>query len=354
MPPVLTDRLRSGAGRIVHAMAARAGFDLVRRQAHPQPSIPPGRTEPFVVGEYEVVPRGGFDVVRHDYYSPIPDLSRLPADVWTRRSRLGGLTLDAEGAMAFVEGTLATAIAELDVPARDPEVPGQFFLANGGFETVDAELLYAMVRTMRPRRVVELGSGYSTLLINLAAQRNDADGSAIVHEVYDPHPRPYIIGQELPPPSRLTPISATEVALDLFAGLTANDILFVDTTHTVKLASDVNYLILDVLPVLAPGVIVHFHDIFLPWEYPQTWFEQMQWYWAEQYLLQAFLAFNPAFEVLVPAHALARAHPERLGAVVPSFRAGAGPGSMWLRTRSTIGAEHGGGQPPVANTTPRT
>jgi Methyltransferase domain len=347
-------QLRRRAGRAAHRLAGIAGFELVRRPADPQPPIPPGRLEPFVLGEYEVVPRGGFDVVRRDYYSPVPDLSQLTEEVWTRRSRLGGLALDTEAAMAFVEDTLASAIAELDAPAQDPGVPGRFFLANHGFETVDAELLYAMVRTMRPRTVVELGSGYSTLLINLAAQRNDADGSPTAHEVYDPHPRPYIIGEELPAPSRLTPISATDVTLDVFAGLTANDILFVDTTHTVKLASDVNYLILDVLPVLAPGVIVHFHDIFLPWEYPREWFEEMRWYWAEQYLLQAFLAFNPAFEILVPAHAVARSHPERLRAVVPSFHAGAGPGSMWLRTRSTIGAEHGGGHPPAANTTHRT
>ena len=241
----------------------------MRRPATPEPPIPSGRLEPFQFGEYEVVPRSGFDVVRRDYYSPVPDLSRLPRDVWTRQSRLGGLELDADAAMTFVEDALAGPIAELDVPVQDPGVPGRFFLANQGFETVDAELLYAMVRTMRPRTVVELGSGYSTLLINLAARRNDADGSPIAHEVYDPHPRPHIIGDELPPPSRLTAISATDVALDVFAGLTANDILFVDTTHTVKLASDVNYLVLDVLPVLSPGVIVHFHDIFLPWEYPR-------------------------------------------------------------------------------------
>ncbi len=344
MPPAPTARLRSGAARIARAAAARAGFDLVRRPAYPAPAgahppatLPPGRHEPFAMGEYEVVPRDGFDVVRRDYYSPIPDLSLLPEDVWTRRSALEGVRLDPDTAMTFVEDHLAAAIAELDVPRHDPGVPGRFFLANQGFETVDAELLYAMLRTSRPRRVVELGSGYSTLLINLAAQRNVADGSPVVHEVYDPHPRPYIIGDELPAPSRLTPISATDVSIEVFAGLGADDILFVDTTHTVKLASDVNHLILDVLPVLSPGVIVHFHDIFLPWEYPRQWFEQMHWYWAEQYLLQAFLAFNPAFEILVPAHALARTHPQRLGAVVPSFHPAAGPASMWLRRmRSTI------------------
>ena len=124
----------------------------------------------------------------------------------------------------------------------------------------------------------------------------------------------------------------------------ACDVLFVDTTHTVKLASDVDYILLDVLPHLEAGVLVHFHDIFLPWEYPRVWFEEMRYFWTEQYLLQAFLAFNEAFEV--PAHAIARLHPERLTRVVSSFRAGVTPGSFWLRRR---GADGSSGQPQGSN-----
>jgi hypothetical protein len=306
---------------LAHALAARAGFELVRR----------GETTPFSTAEYDVVPRGGFDIVRRDYYSPIPDLSRVPDEVWTRRSALGGVDLSTDSAMQFVEGELGPAIAELDVPTRDPGVSGVFFLGNQGFDTVDAELLYSMVRSMHPRRVVELGSGYTTLLINMACRRNAAEGDETAHEVFDPYPRPHILGDALASPSTLTSTSATDVPLELFAELERGDILFVDTTHTVKLASDVNFVVLDVLPVLKPGVLVHFHDIFLPWEYPRQWLSDMHWYWAEQYLLQAFLAYNRSFDVVVPAHALAREHPERLAAVIPSFSPPARPGSMWLR-----------------------
>jgi Methyltransferase domain len=235
-------------------------------------------------------------------------------------------------AIEFVERELAQAIAELDIPADDPGVPGQFFLRNQGFETVDAELLYGIVRAMTPARVIELGSGYSTLLINLACRRNAQAGVSTAHDAFDPFPREHVLGA-LPSPTRLTAIPATEIPLEVFAELRDGDVLFVDTTHTVKLASDVNFIILDVLPRLNSGVIVHFHDIFLPWEYPQQWFSDMHWYWAEQYLLQAFLAYNHEFEILVPAHALAREHPERLRRVIPSFARGGSPGSMWLRRR---------------------
>ncbi len=298
----------------------RPGFELISL----------GRDEPFSTTEYDVLPRSQFDFVRRDYYSPIPDLSSLPDDVWRRRSDLSGIELDSDAAMEFVESELSPFIAELRVPFDDPHRPGAFYLQNSGFESVDAELLYGMIRFARPARIIELGSGYSTLLINIAARRNGADGNATRHIAYDPYPREHVLGTTLPEPTQLESISATDVPLRVFEELKAGDVLFVDTTHTVKLASDVNFIVLEVLPRLQPGVFVHFHDVFLPWEYPRVWFEQMRYYWAEQYLLQAFLAFNRAFSILVPAHAVAREHPERLRRTIPSFGGGVSPGSLWL------------------------
>jgi hypothetical protein len=279
------------------------------------------------------VPEGPHDVVAHDYYSPVPDLSLLPDDIWERRSTMGGVELQVDRAMSLVETELAPFISELEIPADGPLPPGQFFLHNENYEAVDAELLYGMVRARKPRRVLELGSGYSTLLIGSASRRNIEEGREAEHLAFDPFPRAQIFGDAPPPPTRFEPMPATEVPLDTFRDLEAGDFLFVDTTHTVKLGSDVNYLVLDVLPVLAPGVIVHFHDVFLPWEYPRTWFEDMRYYWAEQYLLQAFLAFNDAFEVLLPANAVAREHPDRLAAAIPSFSPKVTPGALWLIRR---------------------
>ncbi len=293
-------------------------------------TIPCGRTEPFSTSEYEVVPRGGFDIVRRDYYSPVPDLSKLPLDIWTRRSRLDGVDLHADAGIELVERELRGFIAELEVPADGPVPPGEFFLHNTGFESVDAELLYAMIRYSRPGRVIELGSGYTTLLINLAVSRNIEDGVQTSHVAYDPYPREHVLGATLPEPTRLEAVPATELPLEVFEELDAGDVLFVDTTHTVKLGSDVNFILLEVLPRLKPGVVVHFHDIFLPWEYPREWFEEMGYFWAEQYLLQAFLAFNPAYTVLIAAHAISREYGDRLRRVIPSFDADVRPGSLWL------------------------
>jgi hypothetical protein len=329
--------VRRAVGGIVRRAFARYGFEVVRAGSHaPDPAqltIPRGRAEPFTVEEYEVLPRGGYDIVPRTYYSAIPHLDELPGDIWKRRSALGGVTFDVDGAMTLVESELAPYIAEFDPPLDGPRPAGEFFLHNLNYESVDAELLYAMVRSRKPRRVLELGSGYTSLLIGDACRRNAEEGTASDHLAYDPYPRADIFGSVPPLPTDLKAVSATEVPLDAFRELQEGDILFVDTTHTVKLGSDVNYVILDVLPALSSGVIIHFHDIFLPWEYPRVWFEEMQHYWAEQYLLQAFLAFNNAFDVLVPAQAIARKHPERLAAVISSFRPGVSPGAIWLKRR---------------------
>src|SRR5206468_1730052 len=110
-----------------------------------------------------------------------------------------------------------------------------------------------------------------------------------------------------------------------------DDVLFVDTTHTVKVGGDVNRVILDVLPTLAPGVHVHIHDIYLPWEYPREFLAERSFYWAEQFLLQAFLAFNDRFEILFGTHALVRRYPDRIRTLIPGTGRGVSPSAFWFR-----------------------
>ena len=125
-------------------------------------------------------------------------------------------------------------------------------------------------------------------------------------------PFPTAVDETLPGSAELVRVKAQDVPEEVFTELRAGDVLFVDTTHTVKIASDVNHIVLRVLPLLEKGVIVHVHDIFLPYEYPRFFFADYALYWAEQYLLQAFLAFNSSFEVLCAVHALGRERAERM------------------------------------------
>lgn len=261
----------------------------------------------------------GYTLASSDFWGPVPDVEQLPEATWTRPSPLRGVHFDPEEQMAYIERELAVCIAAFN-PPRAPGAPG-FFLDNGTYSSVDAEILYGMVRRHRPNKIIELGSGASTLVIAAALARNVEDGSSCSHLVFDPYPGTVAAfgAAEISTLADVRPAPVAAVPSEEFESLEAGDILFVDTSHSVKTGSDVNLIVLDILPRVQPGVLIHFHDIFLPWEYPRQWIEEHWAHWSEQYLVQAFLAFNDSFRVLVSAHAVARAFPDRLARVIPSW-----------------------------------
>jgi hypothetical protein len=273
--------------------------------------------------------RAGFDLVRRHFYSPIPDLKAIPAEVWTNESELPAVDFDVEAGLAFVTRELAEYIAEYAPPRQPTGDPRDFYLDNDLYESGDAELLYAMVRHANPSRVIELGSGMSTLVIADALSAGK-EGADIRHLIYDPYPRPELRGT-FENIGELNAVSANEIPIEEFEKLGDGDVLFVDTTHTVKIGSEVNRVILEVLPRLAPGVLVHIHDIYLPWEYPREFMEERRFFWNEQYLLQAFLAFNREFEVLFGTQALARRFTNELTSLLPSRSLGSHPSAFWMR-----------------------
>jgi predicted O-methyltransferase YrrM len=233
--------------------------------------------------------------------------------------------LDLGRQLEFVERELGEFCREFDPPMSAADAgPHRFYLRNGTYETVDAELLYAMARRFKPQRILELGSGYSTLILREALERQDAVDAL---RTYDPYPS-HLLMAHWP----VTRLPVQDIPDDVFRSLGPGDLLFVDTSHTVKTGGDVNRIVLDFLPILQPGVIVHFHDIFLPYPYSRAHLEGGH-FWNEQYLLQAFLSGNEAWEILVAASAIARAHDRRLADLVPSFRPGANPGAFWIRRR---------------------
>jgi hypothetical protein len=272
--------------------------------------------------------RLGLQVVVKSFYSPIPDLGALPRDVWERRSDLPGIELDLDGQLSFLERVLGPHVREFR-PAHERAGDHGFHLDNPSYGPGDAETLFAWVRHARPRRVVEVGSGFTTLVIAEAARRNAADGHAPEVRVFDPYPG--VAGPGTPGVTEFHREPAQQIPLDVFTALERDDILVVDTTHTVKVGGDVNRIVLDVLPRLGAGVLVHFHDIFLPYEYPRAWPERYGLYWSEQYLLQAFLALNRDFRIELALHALTRVHRDRVAAVIPSLAAGGAPAAFWIR-----------------------
>lgn len=271
---------------------------------------------------------GGFNLTRKHFYSPIPD--RLPEEVWNVRSPLHGIHMDLDEQLRWIERHVTDFLEEFRPPI--PMVGGYTFEYENGFlGQGDADVLYGAVRSYKPRRFVELGSGHTSAVIQHALARNAVEGASCDYRIYDPFPTDYL-GTPLATHS-VRAVPAENLADSVFSELRAGDVLFVDTTHTVRLGGDVNRIVLDGLPLVVPGVVVHFHDIFLPYHYPRAFFEEHEHHWAEQYLLQAFLAFNEDFEVLAGLHALARDRPVELSRLVPSMGTGGNPASFWLRRR---------------------
>jgi hypothetical protein len=290
----------------------------------------------------------GYDAVPANFYSPIPHLSQIPERVWTEPAAMPGVAWDLDGQLEYLEAELAPLIAEFDPPLDPPGGETGFYLRNEYFQALDADVLYAMVRWLRPATVVELGAGFSTLVVDAAAQRNRADGSPLRHEVHDPFPSPVL--ESIRDRIELHAHSATDVDAGRFAELLPGDLLFIDTTHTVKPDSDVVHLILGALPLVSPGVVVHIHDFFRPFEYPRLLMDVFGTYWQEHYLVQAFLSLNPEFEILSANHALRRLRSDRIQALVPRVDPYSQPSSLWLRR---TGPDHPPLTRPAAHLSPR-
>ena len=279
---------------------------------------------------WELLEKFGVHVTPVSYYSPIPellDLRNRDAD-WATPSSMAGINLNLQ---AHIE--LLNAFSEFKDEVAFPDDSAgcsqfDFHFNNGTFETVDAELLDYMIRHFSPSRIVEIGSGRSTL-ISARACRNRTDLSIEVTCV-DPFPPPYI-QSGVPGVANLIQKPVQDLRPTFFDRMRQNDILFIDSSHIVRSGSDVVFICLEVLPRLHPGVLVHFHDIFMPREYPSSWMFNQRRFFNEQYMLQAFLVGNAMFRVVFAAQWMHMVSPNRLSEAFPRYPKGADPGSFWIQ-----------------------
>jgi predicted O-methyltransferase YrrM len=262
----------------------------------------------------------GLHILPVHYYSPIPHVGSA-----ANRPR-NGLPIDLPANKAKIEHLLKKYDRELSSLFDG----GGFDPTNSAFGPLDAASLYCTIRETRPQRIVEIGSGHSTLVTAAAIRASQADGQA-----YRPHVtciEPFLPAYLRDAPAEVSEILETplqDVPLERFTSLAKGDILFIDSTHVANFGSDVLYEYLTILPALASGVLVHIHDIFLPYDYPVKWLKEDRFFWNEQYLLEAFLAMNPEYSVELAVHAASRSlDPSPAIAAHPSD---VFPGSFWIR-----------------------
>jgi len=271
----------------------------------------------FMRGTFRLLQRVGISVSPNHYYWPVPDFNQLEARSWPNQVPIGfDLSLDRQ--VRFLQEVVPQYEKEW---AQDGDAffSASYAYQNGFFETVDAEIAYCLTRYLKPRRVIEVGGGYSSRVLAAAMDLNfRSDGVAGELTTIDPYPD-RIPSKVLNDRVRLITEPIQNVDLDVFLTLGPGDFLFLDSSHVVGIGSDVVKEYLEILPRLAPGVVIHAHDIFIPCDYPREAVLKNLAFWSEQYLLQALLTSNPQFEVLWGSSSMQTYQPRALEQAFPRW-----------------------------------
>jgi predicted O-methyltransferase YrrM len=265
------------------------------------------------------------------YYSPVvnPELAvkHAPLDPNLPPSELKGLRYPAE-AMAGFWAEHAKLLEATSFPLHKDDTR-RYYTENPIYPVGDAAILRAIILKARPSRIIEIGSGMSTacMLDTLEEGRLQSAITCI-----EPYPQRLYASLQEGDRARLTVIErpVQEVPLETFAALGAGDILFIDSTHVMKTGSDVNYELFEILPSLKPGVLIHFHDLHYPFEYPKGWVVDKNFSWNEIYAVRAFLMYNEAFEILFHGSFFVRRNQELVRRTYAPLLRNAG-GSLWIR-----------------------
>lgn len=294
--------------------------ELIRELREFFGSIPEARKH------FALAQKHGLHITPNHFYSPIPDTEALPDALWEKPSSLAGVDMREHDQLALLNTTFAR-YSDLfaGFPLRSTGNDLDFSFENSQIAGADPFVLYAFVRERRPQRIVEVGSGYSTL-VTARAVRENGQGEIFCVE---PYPRDFL-PRAVEGIGTILRQQVQSVDMAIFDALELGDILFIDSTHVSRIGSDVNHLVLEVLPRLAPGVLVHIHDIFIPYEYPESWIKNYNFFWNEQYLVQAYLSGNQDYTVRFCVSYMGLKHLDAMQTVFPGYRRGLGGGSLWI------------------------
>jgi len=276
----------------------------------------------------------GLHVLPITYYSPIPDTRQLRnhLELLTQEHPMLGVDLREEAQLGFLD-------LLKDYEDEYLHAGGEIFGIIQGkmpsFAPINALALYTFfIRHYKPKRVIEVGAGMSTKITSAAMMKNWEEGRFGEFIVIEPYPTNEL-RKGYKGVNRLIVKKVEEMDTTIFNDLGENDVLFIDSSHTVKPLGDVNHLFLRVIPELRQGVMVHVHDIFFPVEYLPHHFinKGLKQFWQEQYLLHAFLMFNREFEIIISMSYMHFKYQDRLKELFPWYSPERWPSSFWMRRK---------------------
>jgi len=269
---------------------------------------------------------GVFPIIDH-YYEPLFTTEKLLASPETEIRALRGINWNIDEQLKIL--SLFNFNDELLELAERPSDELTYSFSSHSFGSGDAEYLYGIMRLFKPARVVEVGCGHSTLVMQHAIERNRIEDESYTcdHLCIEPYANKWL--ERLP--VRAISDFVENVNIDVFAQLKKNDVLFIDSSHIIRPQGDVLFEYLEVLPALQTGVLVHIHDVFTPRDYSRVWTTQGTIFWNEQYLLEAFLCFNDAFKIVGALNYLKHKHYAELSMKCPLLSNQREPGSFWIQ-----------------------
>ena len=206
-----------------------------------------------------------------------------------------------------------------------------FKINNSSFDSGDAEFLFNFIRHVKPSKIIEIGCGMSTKIIQGAIKFNQKDKDGICsHICIEPYELPWLDNFSK---IELIRDKVENIDLNLFKDLKSGDLLFIDSSHIIRPQGDVLYEYLQIIPSLQKGVYVHVHDIFSPRDYLDAWIKDQVRFWNEQYLLEALLTESGKFEVVAALNLLKHKYYDNLRKVCPYLTADREPGSFYFRIK---------------------
>lgn len=276
-----------------------------------------------------ILRRMGVWPLRRHYYDPLFHPGDLSKSLHSART-LGGIDWNMQEQLTILRQMTFAEEFRAYLNAAPTGKP-RYRLDNNSFLSGDADYLYNFIRLFKPRRVIEVGCGNSTLVMRAAEIQNQNEDPAqqCVHTCIEPYENPWL--DEM----GITVVRERVETMDIeqFRALQSGDLLFIDSSHMVRPTGDVTFEILEVLPALKPGVFVHFHDVFSPREYLQEWILDRVYQWNEQYLLEAFLSFNVEFKVIGALNLLHHRCYDELAAICVQYDRSREPGSLYIQRR---------------------
>lgn len=266
------------------------------------------------------------------YYSPIVDPAAL-ADSGFETNAAADPVLAVALDYARMEELITRALAGWNQALPEKPAEGRrYYTDNDQYCIGDAIVLAAMLRHFRPKRWIEVGCGYSSAILLDTLDGDPSLDTRLTFIEPDTTRLDKLLNRADRRNVAIISGMVQDVPLDVFDQLESGDVLFLDTTHISKTGSDVNHEIFQILPRLAGGVIVHFHDVFDRFEYPREWIYALNRSWNELYILRAFLMYNDAFTVLYANAAFAEQRKHVLERLCPAILSNPGCG-LWLVKR---------------------